>query len=82
MKHFVLIQEPRRKGVYIKCADLDQCLKVVERESKTTLSGTRLTLIRKSTRQHGEPLAMWRVGRGSVRRYWINAGGNWEAMGT
>ena len=34
VKHFVLIQEPRRKGVYIKCPGIDECLHVVERESE------------------------------------------------
>ena len=76
MKHFVLIQEPRRKGVYIECPGIDKCLHVVERESKTTMAGTRLTLIRKVPRRHGEPLAMWYVEGDGLRRYRINS--DWD----
>lgn len=72
MIHYVLIQEPRREGIYVRCSDIDQCLDVVARESKISLPGTRLTLIRKDPRQSAELLALWRVEEGRARRYRIN----------
>jgi len=72
MGHYVLVQEPRREGVYVRCKDVDQCLNVVAKEAKMTLPGTRLTLFRKQPRQTAELLAIWRVEPDGVRRYRVN----------
>lgn len=72
MRHYVLIQEPRREGVYVQCKDIDQCLHVVGDELKMNLPGTRITMFRKDPRQHAELLAMWRIERGGPRRYVVN----------
>lgn len=72
MRHYVLVQEPRRKAVYIACRNVDQCLRVVEEELKTNLSGTRITMIRKDPRQRAELMAMWRIESGGPRRYRVN----------
>lgn len=72
MGHYVLIQEPRREGAYVRCRDVDQCLLVVDDELKTNLPGTRVTMFRKKPRQTAELLAMWRIERGGARRYRVN----------
>ena len=72
MRHYVLIQEPRRRGVYVECRDVDQCLRVVEEELRTNMSGTRITMLRKDPRQRAELLAMWRVEGEGPRRYRVN----------
>jgi hypothetical protein len=72
LTHYVLIQEPRREGVYVQCRDIDQCLLVVDDELKTNMAGTRVTMFRKDPRQTAELLAMWRVERGGPRRYRVN----------
>lgn len=70
--HYVLIQEPRREGIYVRCRDLDQCLRVVERELSTNLPGTRITMFQKSPRQQAKLLAMWRIEKSGAKRYKIN----------
>jgi hypothetical protein len=82
MRHYVLIQEPRREGVYVQCKDIDQCLVVVDDELKTNLPGTRVTMFRKAPRQNAELLAMWRLDPGGPRRYRVNAEEReaWEAL--
>jgi hypothetical protein len=72
MRHYVLIQEPRREGVYVQCKDVDQCLHVVDDELKMNLPGTRVTMFRKAPRQTAELLAMWYVEREGPRRYTVN----------
>lgn len=72
MKHYVLVQEPRREGVYVQCRDIDQCLRVVDGELGMTLPVTRVTMFRKAPRQRVELLAMWKVEREGVRRYSVN----------
>jgi hypothetical protein len=69
MRHYVLIQEPRREGVYVQCKDIDQCLHVVDDELKMNLTGTRITMFRKEPRQTAELLAMWYIEREGPRRY-------------
>jgi hypothetical protein len=82
LKHYVLIQEPRRDGVYVQCKDIDQCLHVVDDELKMNLPGTRVTMFRKDPRQTAELLAMWYVEREGPRRYRVNAEekATWEAL--
>ena len=72
MAHYVLIQEPRREGIYVQCKDIDQCLHVVDDELKMNLTGTRITMFRKEPRQHAELLAMWYIEREGPRRYRVN----------
>jgi hypothetical protein len=73
VSHYVLIQEPRREGVYVKCKNLDQCMAVVGDELKTNLPGTRVTMFRKDPRQTAELLAIWHIEKGGARRYMANA---------
>jgi hypothetical protein len=72
MKHLVLIERPRERAVYVECKDIDDCLTVVEREAPDAPAGTRLTLIRKAPRMQGEPVMMWKVQYGQIRRYRVN----------
>lgn len=71
MTYFVLVQQPEKKGVYIKCRNVDQCLSVVDRE-RDAPTGTRMTMIKKSPRQRAELMAIWHVERGGTRRYQVN----------
>lgn len=70
--HYVLIQEPRRDGVYVRCKDAVQCLDVVERELSSNMLGTRVTMFRKRPRQHAELIGLWRIEKGGPRRYHVN----------
>lgn len=73
MSHLVLVQEPRRKAFYVLCDDVDECLAVVDVETRSTPVGTRVTMLRETEGDVMEPLAMWRVEkRGQARRYKIN----------
>lgn len=73
IKHVVLVQEPRKKGVYVSCRDVTDCLTVIDTESRTTPVGTRITMLLDSGSSVMEPLSAWRVEkRGHVTRYRIN----------
>ncbi len=73
MSHLVLIQKPRKKGVYVRCNDVDECLIVVDKETKRTPVGTRVTMLQETESGLMEPLAFWRVEkRGKARRYAAN----------
>lgn len=73
MAYFVLIQEPRQKAFYVMCDDVDDCLTVVEDETKRTPVGTRVTMLRETRSDIMKPLAIWRVEkRGQARRYRVN----------
>lgn len=66
---YVLIQEPRREGVYVRCRDADQCLRVVERELKENMVGTRITMFRKKLNRQPELLAVWHIEKNGAKRY-------------
>jgi len=70
--HYVLIQAPRREGVYVRCGDVDQCLEVVEGELGVQAAGTRITMFRKKPRRSAELLGIWRIEPSGPRRYKIN----------
>lgn len=82
---YVLVQAPPRDGghalatfewgssaVYIRCADIDECLEVVEAERADSPAGTRLTMLQAVPGKPARLLALWRVTDDGVQRYLMN----------